>query len=808
MTQYDFKKIEENWKNKWFDDNIYEAVDFSTKPKKYILAELPYPSGKFLHIGHMMRYTVPEIYSRYLRMRGFNVLFPMGWDCFGLPAETFAIKEGITPQEAIAKATVDYKKAMQNMGYAIDWSREINTSDPSYYKWTQWTFTKLWEAGLAVQKEMPVWWCKELGVLADEEVLTADDGVSKVSERGSYPVLRKQFKQWVLKLPEFAERLLEGLNRVDYTDSVKQAQINWIGKKDGAKVDFMCEEENIEAFTTRPDTLFGVTFLALSPDHKALNTLIGKSENIDEVLAYIEKAKNLSDMERQTKEKTGVLLKGIYAHHPFKEITKKIPVFVADYIISNYGTGAVMGVPAHDDRDHDFAKKYNLEILKVIESSGEIYTGTGTMINSDGYNGLNSEVFKQQAIERLIKEKKGSKAVTYKFRDQVFSRQRYWGEPIPLIYKEDGTIEADKNLPLELPVMKDFLPDEFGISPLSKNTEWNNTKDSKGKPAQRETDTMPTWAGSNWYFLRYIDPKNGKAPADFAKLKYWLPVDKYFGDAGHTTVHLLYSRFWHKFLFDLGVVPVDEPYMYRMSGGMLLGPDGKKMSKSRGNVIDPKDVVDTYGADAARVYLAFIGPYEDTYPWNESGIRACWRLLKTIYELKDRVADNAEDENSLNKKANKMVKNITGMFEDMKMNTGVSEIMIFVNEAKKVKKINTGVWKKLLKVLAPLAPFTAEELWQELNHYEAWDKKNSVHLQDWPVHDEKLLLEDEIQLPVQINGKIKLQLSVNPGASEESVKQKLLQNPKFKELTEGSIIGKIIYVNGKIISVVLKEDLA
>lgn len=805
MEPYNHEKIENNWKDKWFNDNIYEAVDFSEKPKKYILAELPYPSGKSLHLGHMMRYTVPEMYSRFLRMRGYNVLFPMGWDCFGLPAETYAKAEGMTPMEAIDQATVDYKAAMQDMGYAIDWNREINTSSPEYYKWTQWTFKKMWEKGLAIQQEMPVWWCEELGVLADEEVLPNPNGDGKISERGSHPVERKMFKQWVLDIPAMADRLIKDLDKVDYEESVKIAQKNWIGRKDGANVKFKVGDLELTTFTTRPDTIFGITFLAISPEHESVEKLLEMCTNKEEVEEYIKKSASLSDLERQTKEKTGVKLEGVFADHPFDEVETKIPVFLADYILVDYGTGVVQGVPAHDERDFEFAERYDLEIIKVIEApkdfEGELYVDHGTVINSGEYDGTDSEKLIEIITKRLVEENKGGYARTYRVRPQVFSRQRYWGEPIPLIYKEDGTLEAiaDEDLPLELPYMEDFLPGEDGVSPLAKNEEWNTTVDSEGNPAKRETDTMPTWAGSNWYYLRYVDPKNANAPVDPKIADYWFPVDMYFGDAGHTTAHLLYSRFWFKFLHDIGVVPMDEPYMYRMSGGMLLGPDGQKMSKSKGNVINPQEVLENYGADAVRTYLAFIGPYEDTYPWNPNGLVACARLVKNVYELSDKVDESHADKET-DVMLHKLIKNTTGMMDKMRLNTAVSEIMIFVNHLKKQEKISSEVWKEFVKIVAPFMPFVAEELWQKVNGFDTWEKENSVHLQKWPEFDEKLASDVDVEIPVQVNGRIKAKVTVSADSDEETVKREALKLVQEHVKDEPK---KVIFVKNKIINFVV-----
>lgn len=809
--KYDHKKVEQMWKEKWYKDNIFEAVDFSPKPKKYILAELPYPSGPYLHAGHMMRYTVPDVYSKYLKMRGYNVLYPMGWDSFGLPTEGFALKSNKTPQELINELSKGFEESLKNMGYSFDWNRKIDTCDPGYYKWTQWIFLKLYENGLAEFKETSVWWSKTLGILAEEEVINGENGI-KVAERDGNRVERKVYKQWVLKMPKYAQKLLDGLEETDFPEYIKSAQRNWIGKSDGARVKFKVfdstgkEIDQLDVFTTRPDTLFGVTFLAIAPEHPNGKKLTEFLENKNEVLSYIDKAKDRSDMERQTeKDKSGIQMKGIYAKHPFDEVDLKIPIFVADYILMDYGTGAIMGVPAHDERDHDFAQKYELQIIKVIN-----HTDVDTMVNSGKYNGLASQDFFAQAIDRLEKEHTGSKATTYKMRDWVFSRQRYWGEPIPLVYKKDGSVEAvvstqdveevHKKLPLILPDSKDFQPGEDGSPPLAKLTDWVNTTDKEGHPAKRETQTMPTWAGSSWYFLRYIDPHNDKAFADYEKLKYWLPVDKYFGDGGHTTVHLLYSRFWHRFLYDQGLIPTPEPYQWRMTGGLLLGPDGKKMSKRYGNVVMPSDLVANYGADAARIAIAFLGPYEDTYPWNENTIKAMWRLVKNIYELKEKVGKGKEPD-SVSKSYNKMVKNITEMCEALKMNTAISEIMIFVNDLKKAEAIDTGTWKSFIKVIAPFIPFVAEELWQEINGFTTWNKQNSVHMQTWPEYDKTKIQDVSSTVPVMINGKVRGEIEVTDSDDEASVKKIIIADTRFAKHLEGKSVDRFIFVKGKIVSV-------
>jgi leucyl-tRNA synthetase len=818
---YNHKKIEAVWKERWYEDNIYEAIDFSPKPKKYILAELPYPSGPYLHAGHMMRYTVPDMYAKFLKMRGYNVLYPMGWDSFGLPTEGYAIKAKKTPQEVIDELSKGFKKSLQDMGYSFDWNREIDTCNPDFYMWTQWIFLKLYEANLAEFRETSVWWSKTLGILAEEEVINGPNG-EKIAERDDNRVERKVFKQWVLKMPKYAQKLLDGLEETDFPDSIKTAQRNWIGKSEGAEVDFRISDKKskeigqLKVFTTRPDTLFGVTFLAIAPEHPTAKSLAALSDNPKEVLAYIDKAKDRSDMERQTeKEKSGIQIKGIYAKHPFNEVTRELPVFVADYILMDYATGSIMGVPAHDERDGAFAKKYNLDIIEVLKPleqkpNPSIQTGAGVMINSAAYNGLASQDFFAQAISRLEKEGRGKKSTTYKMRDWIFSRQRYWGEPIPLVYKEDGSIEAVvstenmeevyKKLPIRLPDSKDFQPQADGSSPLSRLTDWVTTTDSEGKPAKRETQTMPTWAGSSWYFLRYIDPHNSKAFADYDKLKYWLPIDKYFGDGGHTTVHLLYSRFWHRFLYDKGLVPTPEPYKWRMTGGLLLGPDGKKMSKRYGNVVMPSNLVENYGADAARLAIAFLGPYDDTFPWNENTIKAMWRLVKNIYAFRKKVqADRTSD--ILKKPYNKLVKTATEMCDTLKMNTAISEIMIFVNVLKKTETIDVETWKGFIKVIAPFTPYVAEELWQEINGFTTWNKENSVHWQSWPEFDRTQNQEVSKVIPVMINGKIRGQIATDHTDTDETVRAKLLKDEKISKYLQNTETKKLIFVAGKIVSI-------
>jgi leucyl-tRNA synthetase len=816
MGGYNFKTVEENWRDKWFNDNLYAAEDFSPKTKKYILAEFPYPSGSSLHAGHMMRYTVPDVYSRYLRMRGYNVLFPMGWDAFGLPAELYAIKTGIHPAVSTKNTLSTFKESFKIMGFGIDWNREINTTDPNYYKWTQWIFLKFFKEGLAEYNEMPVWWCPELGVLADEEVLTDKEG-NKISERGSYKVERKFKRQWVLKIPEYAEKLLQGLEKVDYPESIKNAQINWIGKSVGAEINFKIKDSSdlVTVFTTRLDTIYGATFIVLSPEHPLAES-IATSENIEQVKEYIKKAGQKSEMERTEllKEKTGVFT-GSYAINPYNN--EEVPIWIGEFVVMSYGTGAIMGVPAHDERDHEFALKYDLPVIQVVtleKQTVEIpYTDYGVLINSEQYSGLTSNEATKIMLDEAEKNKFGKSKTNYKIRDWIFSRQRYWGEPIPLLHRQDGKVEpiADpdkpdevkEKLPLIQPEVPDFHPLPDGTSPIAKNEEWVSTLDSEGNPAKREVDTMPNWAGSSWYYLRYTDPDNNDQFADSKKMEYWLPVDKYFGGSEHTTLHLLYSRFWHRFLHDQGLVPCEEPYNWRLNGGILLGEDGRKMSKSLGNVVDPMTVVENYGADALRLFICFLGPYTDTYPWNQNGIKACWRLLKNIYDNKEKVVET-EENMALEKAYNRMVKNITDMSEGLKMNTAVSELMIFTNELKKVEKIDVLIWKGFIKVLAPYAPFLAEELWQEINKYSEWKKENSVHLQDWPVYDPALAEIKNETIPVQINGKVRGEVEIGENDTEDTLRQKVMENPKLSQNIQGKELQKFIYIPGKIINLVVK----
>lgn len=801
MNNYNFKDIENNYKNLWHEKKVYEAVDFSPKPKKYILAEFPYPSGAALHMGHMMRFLHADVYARYKRMTGYNVLFPMGWDAFGLPAENYAIKTGIHPSETTKKSIETMKNSFIHMGFGFDWGREISTIDPQYYKWTQWLFLKFYENGLAEYKEMPLWWCEELKtVLAEEEVLEDANG-NKISERGGHPVVRKNLKQWVLKMPQYAQKLIDGLNETDFPEPIKNAQINWIGRSEGSEINFDIKDssEKIRIFTTRIDTIFGATFMVVSPEHPILEKIVTENQK-EEIKSYQEKVKSKSELERTElqKDKSGVFT-GSYAINPISK--RQIPIYIGDFVLMSYGTGAIMGVPAHDERDYEFANKYNLEILPVIENQNKELPNKdyGNLINSEEYNGLSSEEARIILNDLIEKNSIGNKKVNFKLRDWVFSRQRYWGEPIPLIHMEDGSIIPEKNLPLVLPEVPNYEPSSDASAPLAKNNEWVNV-DIDGKKGKRETNTMPNWAGSSWYFLRYIDAHNNNEFASQDKLKYWLPVDNYFGGSEHTTMHLLYSRFWHKFFYDLNLVPTSEPYQWRLNGGLVLGPDGKKMSKSLGNTVDPLPIAEKYGADAIRMGIAFMGPVEDSFPWNENGVKACFKVLNTIWNLSEKIVDEKIEAQELH--INNLIKNISSMYENIRFNTAVSEIMIFLNNIKNDEKISKNTYIRFLQCLAPLAPFTSEELYQKINKTEM-SKNSSIHISDFPKFDEKLLSGVEINLPVQVNGKLISTIKIPQSLSEEEVLNIAKQNEKISKVIENKEIKKIIFIQNKILSLLI-----
>ena len=951
MENYNPKKIEPKWQIKWEEQNLYKAEEKSRKQKKYILIEFPYPSGSGLHVGHCRPYCALDTLARKKKMEGNNVLFPIGWDAFGLPTENFAIKNKIHPQEATEKNIANFKKQIKSLGLSFDWSREINTTDPKYYKWTQWIFLKLFEKGLAYQAEMPINWCPSCKIgLANEEVV---DGKC---ERCGTITEKKIKKQWMLKITAYADRLIEGLKKVDYPERVKTQQINWIGKSEGATIKFKVKSEKlkvIEVFTTRPDTLFGCTYLVVCPEHKIVASLLKvksqkskvkstnqnskiynfKIENLNEVKKYLKEAKQKSDLERTdlAKEKTGVELKGIKAINPANN--KEIPIFVADYVLSHYGTGAIMAVPAHDERDFEFAKKYNIKIKEVIKSEivkytvieksleeckkvlkkfgevkvlshnkdwgdffevsliyknegkfisflknhllpekisgaksfyadscrtsniivfnrkkfnilnqdnlneckkyghaigipneqmdidADVYTGEGININSDFLDGLETKKAKEKITKWLEKKGVGKKAVNYKLRDWIFSRQHYWGEPIPLVHcKKCGTVPIPKkDLPVELPYVEKYEPTETGESPLTNISKWVNVKCPKcGSAAKRETDTMPNWAGSSWYFLRYLDPQNDKALADFEKIKYWMPVDFYNGGMEHTTLHLLYSRFWHKFLFDIGVVPQDEPYQKRTSHGMVLAEDGRKMSKSFGNVINPDDVVEKFGADALRLYEMFMGPFEQTISWNTDGSVGMRRFLERVWKLfqetknRKQKTENTQYERLLHQ----TIKKVTEDIDNFKFNTAIAQLMILLNEMEKQKPLFAVHCLLFIKLLSPFAPHIAEELYQKLKkpafvlEGTSTGKQNSkqfksIFEEPWPKYNPELIKEEKINLIIQINGKVRDQIEVDAEISEQEAKEIALSRKKVIKWIKGKKVKKVIFVKGKLLNIVI-----
>ena len=804
---YNHIEIEKKWQEYWEKNKTFftDVWDFS-KPKYYALDMFPYPSGQGLHVGHPEGYTATDILSRMKRMQGYNVLHPMGWDAFGLPAEQYAIKTGNHPAIFTRKNIETFKRQLKMLGFSFDWDKELATCDTSYYKWTQWIFSLLYKDGLAKLVEMPVNWCEELGC-----VLSNDEVINGKSERGGFPVVRKNMKQWVLDIPKYAEKLLDGLNEIDWPESTKEIERNWIGKSVGAEVNFkIANSNNLEftVFTTRPDTLFGATYCVLSPEHALISkiTTPGQKQAVED---YIKQAALKSDLERTelNKDKTGVEIKGIKAINPLTNT--EIPIWVADYVLSSYGTGAIMAVPAHDTRDFEFASKFKLPIIQVVapengetqEKLEEAFTDTqtGVLVNSGFLTGLSVADAKKKVIEYLEENKIGSKKVNYKLRDWVFSRQRYWGEPIPMVYCEDcGWVPLDeKDLPLKLPEVKDFLPGENGESPLAKHEEWiNTTCPHCGKPARRETDTMPQWAGSSWYFLRYMDPHNDKALASKEALEYWSPVDWYNGGMEHTTLHLLYSRFWHKFLYDIGVVPTKEPYAKRTSHGMILGTNGEKMSKSKGNVINPDDIIKEFGADTFRVYEMFMGPFDQTASWSMDSIRGCFKFLDRVWNLKEMLVDGDTYTKETEKMMNKAIKKVSKDIEEMKFNTCVSTFMTMLNEFTKLKRINRAEYKTFLTLLNPFAPHMTEEL-NQLAGFEG-----EVATYEWPTYDEAKTIDDEIEIPVQVNGKLKATVMIELDEEEASVKEKVHEAIYGK--LDGKNIIKEIYVKNKIYNVVVK----
>ncbi len=800
---YNFKEIEKKWQQKWEKEGTFNAKNDYSMKKWYGLIEFPYPSGQGLHVGHPRSYTALDIIARKKRLEGYNVLYPIGFDAFGLPAENYAIKNKVHPS-IITKQNVDhFREQLKALGFSFDWSREINTTDPNYYKWSQWIFIQLFKHGLAYKTTMPINYCTGCKVgLANEEV------VNGVCERCGSPVVQKEKSQWMLKITEYAERLINDLDDIDFLEKIKLQQKNWIGRSEGAEVKFKLagiEGEELTVYTTRPDTLFGATYMVIAPEHPMIQKFEDKITNLNDVKEYQNQAKLKSDFERAelSKEKTGVELKGITAINPLTG--KEIPIWISDYVLITYGTGAIMAVPAHDDRDWDFAKKFNLPIIEVV-SGGEnvqekphtdVYSGT--MINSGFLNGLGVKEAIKTCINYLEEKGIAKRKVNYKLRDWVFSRQRYWGEPIPMVYCQNcGWVPLDeKELPLVLPDIKDFEPGENGESPLAKQTDWiNTTCPHCGGSAKRETDTMPQWAGSSWYFLRYMDPHNDNALASKEALEYWSPVDWYNGGMEHTTLHLLYSRFWHKFLYDIGVVPTKEPYQKRTSHGMILGSNGEKMSKSRGNVVNPDDIVNEFGADTFRVYEMFIGPFDQSAPWSMDSIRGCYKFLERVWNLQEILVDGDSYSPEFEKMMHKAIKKVSSDIEEMKFNTSIATFMTMINEFYKLKRINKAEFKTFLELLNPFAPHITEELYELLN------TGHTISDSTWPKYDEAKTIDDEIEIPVQFNGKVKATVKIPLDAEESAVKE--IVKKEVATLLEGKTIVKEIYVKNKIYNIVVK----
>lgn len=801
---FNHKTIEKKWQDFWANNQTFKTTEDENKENFYALDMFPYPSGQGLHVGHPEGYTATDIISRLKRAQGYNVLHPMGWDAFGLPAEQYALDTGNDPAEFTEKNIQTFKRQINSLGFSYDWDREINTTDPDYYKWTQWIFIKLYEKGLAYEAEVPVNWCPALGtVLANEEVI---DGKS---ERGGHPVYRKPMKQWMLRITAYADRLLEDLEDVDWPEHIKDMQRNWIGKSEGANVTFKIKDTDLDftVFTTRPDTLFGATYAVLAPESEMVEQITSKDQK-EAVDAYIQKANNKSDLERTdlNKDKTGVFT-GAYAVHPITG--KELPIWIADYVLASYGTGAIMAVPAHDERDWEFAKKYDLEIIPVLEGGNveeEAFTEDGAHINSDFLDGLNKEDGINKMIEYLEENQTGERKVTYRLRDWLFARQRYWGEPIPVIHWEDGTTTTvpESELPIELPKTDKIKPSGTGESPLAVIEDWVNIVDPEtGKKGKRDTNTMPQWAGSSWYFLRFIDPKNTEQLADPEKLKKWLPVDLYIGGAEHAVLHLLYARFWHKFLYDLEVVPTKEPFQRLYNQGMILGENNEKMSKSKGNVVNPDDVVEEFGADTLRVYEMFMGPLDAAIAWSTDGLEGSRKFLDRVWRLlideEDRLRDRITtiNDGTLDVVYHQTVKKVTQDFANLQFNTGISQLMVFVNAAYKAEGLPVDYIKGFLKMLAPIAPHVGEELWSRIA-----GTNESISYEAWPTFDEAKLVTDEVEVVFQINGKIRGKATASKDISKEDLEKMAMENDNIKEHLEGKTIRKVIVVPGKLVNIV------
>ena len=807
---YNFKEVESKWQKKWEDNETFFAEDEKSKKEKwYGLVEFPYPSGKGLHVGHPRPYTAMDIIARKRRMQGYNVLFPMGFDAFGLPTENFAIKNHIHPKIVTENNIKHFTEQLKSIGFSFDWSRVINTTDPAYYKWTQWIFIQLFKKGLAYKTTMTINFCTSCKVgLSNEEV------VNGRCERCGGEVIQKEKSEWMLKITEYAQRLIDGLKDVDFLEKIKAQEINWIGRSEGAEVKFKIKDsdEELIVYTTRPDTLFGATYMVVAPEHKVIEKLASKIKNMDEIQEYQKEAARKSDFERSelNKDKTGIEIKGIVAINPVNN--EEIPIWISDYVLSTYGTGAIMAVPAHDTRDYEFANKFNLPIIQVVESNDKnvkvdldkeafVDVETGIMINSGFLNGLSVEEAKKKIIEFLEENKIGKKKVNYKLRDWVFSRQRYWGEPIPMVYCEKCGWQPidEKELPLTLPEVDDFEPGENGESPLAKHPEWYETTCPKcGGKATRETDTMPQWAGSSWYYLRYMDPNNEEAIASKEAINYWSPVDWYNGGMEHVTLHLLYSRFWHKFLYDLGIVPTEEPYKKRTAHGMILGSNGEKMSKSKGNVINPDDVLKEFGADSFRVYEMFMGPFDQTANWSDESLRGCSKFLTRVWDMQDFLVEGDTYSEEFEKMMHKAIKKVTNDIEEMKFNTCISTFMTMINEFYKLKRINKAEYTTFLHLLNPFAPHITEEINQLIGN------KEELAYKKWPEYDEEKTIDDEIKLPVQFNGKLKSLINIAKDTEEEEVKKLVHEDEKVKKALEGKTIVKEIYVKNRIYNIVVK----
>lgn len=799
---YNHNEVEAKWQAYWLKNKTYKTDVTSEKKKIYALDMFPYPSGSGLHVGHPEGYTATDIISRMRRMQGYEVLHPMGWDAFGLPAEQYALDTGNSPAEFTEKNIATFKRQIQELGFSYDWDREINTTDPAYYKWTQWIFTKLYEKGLAYMDDIEVNWCPALGtVLANEEVI---DGKS---ERGDHPVVKKPMKQWVLKITEYADRLLEDLEDLDWPESIKEMQRNWIGRSEGADVTFKVADHDLEfeVFTTRPDTLFGATYAVFAPEHPYIKEIV-TDDMRKNVEAYIEEVKSKSEIERTdvSKEKTGVFT-GAYAINPVNK--KQIPIWISDYVLMTYGTGAIMAVPAHDERDYEFATKFDLPIIEVVKGgdvSKEAYTGDGEHVNSDFLNGLNKDEAITKMIDWLEENEKGNREVTYRLRDWLFSRQRYWGEPIPIIHWEDGTMTTvpEEELPLELPEMTEIKPSGTGESPLA-NSDWVNVVDPEtGMKGRRETNTMPQWAGSCWYYLRFIDPNNDEQIADPKLLEKWLPVDIYIGGAEHAVLHLLYARFWHKFLYDIGIVPTKEPFQKLVNQGMILGANNEKMSKSKGNVVNPDDIVSSHGADTLRLYEMFMGPFDADVAWSTTGLDGARRFLDRVWRLivtddgnlSSKIVNDYDE--SMERIYHETVKKVTNDFENLHFNTAISQMMVFVNEGYKVDKISKDFIEGFIKLLYPIAPHLGEELWERLGN------ENTITYEAWPTYDESKLVEEEVEVVIQVMGKVRSKINVSKEVSKEELEAEALANEKIQPWLEGKTVRKVIVVPGKLVNIV------